>query len=136
MFRRPNSHKVLTRPIGASKTESHWKDYQDINNIISRVMRGDSSAIRRGAVHADISEMPDNLQDALNQQIDAAYAYDALPDEVKAKYPTAEAFYAACNDPSQKEELTKLGLVDSPVPEKPVKVEITNPVTPDGASAS
>lgn len=136
MFSRPVHRKVLARPSGASKTEVHWKDYQDINNIIARVMRGDSSAIRRGAVHADVSEMPDTLQDALNQQKEAAYAYDALPDAVKAKYPTAEAFYAACQDPSQKEELAKLGLLNVPEDEKPVKVEIANPVTPDGATAS
>lgn len=136
MFSRSVHRKVLMRPQGASKTEPHWQKYQDINNIISRVMRGDSSVIRHGAVHADVSEMPDTLQDALNQQKEAAYAYDALPDAVKAKYPTAEAFYAACQDPSKKEELSKLGLLNVPEDTKPVEVKIVNPVTPDGASAS
>lgn len=130
MFRRPNAIKVLARPSGASKTETHWKDYQNINNIIARVIRGDSSCIRRGAVHADISEMPDTLQDALNAQHEAAYAYDALPASVKAEYPTAEAFYAACHDPSQKDKLVSLGVADSPTVESPVKVEVINPVTP------
>lgn len=137
MFHRPNARKVLCVPCGNSRTEAHWQKTADINNIIARALGGDSSVYRSGAVNADVSDMPDNLHDALNQQIEAASLFDALTDDAKQYFGSPEGLLRAVMNPNEKDNLVRFGLAE-PVPTEPpaVKVEVVNPTTPEGAQTT
>lgn len=117
---------------GSSRTQPQFRQICDINNIVKRAFAGDATVYRK-AGYADLTNTPSDLHDALQQGVDARNAYDALPDAVKAAYPTPEAYYAACHDDKQIENLRKLGVVDTPLPETPIEVRVVNdkPVTPD-----
>lgn len=138
MFHRTNSRKVLCCPCGESRTEQHWKKYADIDNIIKRALGGDTSVYRSGGRNADISDMPDNLQDALNQQISAASLFDALTDDAKRHFGNPEGLLRALENPAEAENFVKLGLAEVPAEPDTVKVEVvnSNPVTPKGETAT
>lgn len=132
--------KVAVAPVGASKTEQKWKDRQDVNAIVARCLRGDTSGLRQcGFNYADTTILPNTLQELLNQRISAEMAFDTLPAEVREHYITPSNFFKACHSEAEQENLTRFGLLaPKPVEAPPVKVEITNPVnstsiTPDGA---
>ena len=136
MFHRTNSKHVRCVPCGESRTEQHWKKYADIGNIIKRALGGDTSVYRNGGQNADISEMPDNLHDALNQQISAASLFDALDDAAKRHFGNPEGLLRALNNPAETENFVKFGLAETPIEPQAVKVEVVNPVTPKGETAT
>ena len=126
-FRRNiDGRKTSLRFEGKSKTEAHHMRDCDINRLFNRLVGGDISVIKRGAVYADISEMPNTLQAVMNKQIDCRRAYEALPDNVRARYKTAEEFYRAVNDENSRSTFKELGLIVEPKPIEPVKVEVIN----------
>lgn len=137
MFKRIR-RKITFAPSGASKTEQKWRDRQDVNSIVARCLRGDTTGlVQCGINYADTTILPNTLQELLNQRISAQVAFDSLPADVKEHYVTPSNFLAACNSEAEKENLTRFGLLEpAPVEPAPVKVEITNPsnvVTPTGA---
>lgn len=136
MLHRTNYKKVKCVPCGESRTEQHWKKYTDIGNIIKRAIGGDTSVYRNGGLNADISDMPDNLQDALNQQISAASLFDALTDDAKRHFGSPEGLLRAFGNPAEAENFVKLGLAETPTEPEAVKVEVVNPVTPKGETAT
>ena len=109
-----------------TRTQQHLKKFTDVNFMMERALAGDTSVYRRG-FSADISRLPDDMQSVLNVQIRARESYEALPDAVRKQYPTPELFFAACNDPEQKDNLAKLGLLKPEVVTSPVEVKIVNP---------
>lgn len=110
----------------ATKTQQHLKKFTDINYMIQRALGGDSSVYRPGGVSADISQVPDDLQEILNLQIRARDSYENLSADVRKKYPTPEDFFAACHDPEQRDALVKLGVINPPQASEPVEVKIVN----------
>ncbi len=139
MFHRTNAIKVRCVPCGDSCTEQRWKKYADIGNIIQRALGGDTSVYRVGGQNADISDMPDNLQDALNQQISAASLFDALTDDAKRHFGDPEGLLRALSNPAEKDNFVRLGLAEFPAEPETVKVEVVNPpvsVTPKVESAT
>ena len=66
--------------------QSH-KDSVDIHKIIERFERGDVAALSKvQAVYADLSEMPSNYADMLNQVIAGEKMFNELPISVKEKF--------------------------------------------------
>lgn len=124
--------RVRFAPKGASRTEQHWRDKQDVNAIVARCMRGDYSDLRNSGLYEDISDMPDDLHGLLNSKIRSEQIFDALPDVVKEKYKTPSEFVAACHDERERENLKSFNLLEKIQEAKPVKVEVINPpsVTP------
>lgn len=123
-------NRVKVAPEGASLTEQHWRDRQDVNNIVARCLRGDTSDLRNDGLYQDISELPEDLHGLLQVASRRDAIYDALPDAVREKYRTPADFVNACHDPKERENLKALGLVKTPEQEIPIKVEVTNPPSP------
>lgn len=121
------------KPPTYNPVQTQFKDMCDINNIVRRAFAGDSTVFR-AARYVDVEHAPETLHEALQSQVDSRNAYEALPEAVRAKYPTPEAYFAACHNPEELKTLQELGIVETPEVETPVKVEITNPVTPEGAA--
>lgn len=105
-----------------TRTQQHLKKFVDVNYMISRALAGDSSVYRHG-FSADVTSFPEDYQEVLNVQIRAREAYLALPQPVRDRYPTAEAFYRACGDSSEQDNLRRLGLL-IPDSGKPAPVEV------------
>lgn len=136
MFTRKRN-RVRVAPSGASLTEQKWKDRQDVNSIVARCLRGDTSGLRQcGLNYADTTIAPKTLQELLNQRISAEMAFDALPAEVREHYVTPSNFAKACTDENERANLERFGLIKPTPVETPIKVEVTNPptpITPEGA---
>lgn len=130
-------NRVRVAPHGATLTEQRWKDKQSIKSMVKRYLSGDTSVVRK-ASFADVSQLPDNMHDFLNNQFDAVKAFDALDDSVKARFPTPSALLHALNDEQSHDLLREVGILAKPIEEpKAVKVEVVNPgVTPPVAVAS
>lgn len=59
----------------------------DMSLILSRYMAGDTSALSRAqGFYADISEMPENMHEALSVMLRAQQDFDALPLEVRERF--------------------------------------------------
>lgn len=63
-----------------------------IENVIQKVVAGDTSILRPDAIYEDISEYPHSLMDAMNQIKALENTYDGLSQELKEKYPTIQEF--------------------------------------------
>ena len=72
--------------------QSH-KDSCDLQLIINRYFNGDPAALSRvQGVYMDVSEMPDNIHQAMQLMDNARRDFDTLPVDIKAKFG---------NDPNQ-----------------------------------
>lgn len=136
--------KRIRRDVGLvckdkSRTEAHHLRRCDINSMVNRLMGGDVTVLNnKPPIYADVSEIPDNLQAIFNHQIDARRGFESLPENVRRRYPTAEEFYHAVNDPNSRATFEELGLIVKPTTPEPVKVEVVNKTpdkTPDNVSA-
>lgn len=115
-----------------SPVARHLKKMADINNLIARVARGDSTAIKAGAFFSDVSQLPEDLQGLLNKELVAREAFESLPADVQHRYTSYEAYLNALVSPDEREFLTKHGIFKEPAEEpSPVKVEVVNPVNKD-----
>lgn len=112
---------VFTQP---TKCQQHLSKMCDINNMIARAIAGDTSVIRRGA-YVDVSHMPDDLQQVLNIGNRAREAYDALPADLRAAYPSPDVFLAALGNPDERKRLEKFGIINPPEPPPaPIAVKV------------
>lgn len=72
--------------------QSH-KDSCDLKLIINRYFNGDPAALSRvQGVYMDVSDMPDNIHQAMQMMDNARRDFDTLPVDIKAKFG---------NDPNQ-----------------------------------
>jgi hypothetical protein len=96
----------------------------DINNMIALAIAGDTSVIRRGG-YVDVSQMPDDMQEVLNIGNRAREAYEALPADLRAVYPSPDVFLAALGNPEERKRLEKFGIVNPPEPPPaPIAVKV------------
>lgn len=137
MFKRDRK-RVLARTDGASKTEQKWRDRQDVNSIVARCLRGDNSGLKTcGFNFADISEMPSDLQSALNRKIEMEKVFDTLPEEAKKRWKTPSEFISAIGNENEKPFFEKFGLLKTPEKAlEPVKVEVINITKDNGGTAT
>lgn len=106
-----------------SLCQKHLAKMCDIRTMISRALAGDSSVYCRGS-YADVSNAPDNMQDALNIINRGREAYYSLSDEVRAVYPSPEVFLAALHNPDEAKRLVSLGVVVPSPKSEPVAVRV------------
>lgn len=76
-----------------------------IENVIARVIAGDTSMLRPDAIYEDLSNMPNNLMDAMNQIKALENTYDNLSTEMKEKYPTIEDFVTKAGNTTWMEDM-------------------------------
>lgn len=112
---------VFTQP---TKCQQHLSKMCDINNMIARAIAGDTSVIRRGS-YADVSQMPDDIQEVLNIGNRAREAYEALPADLRAVYPSPDVFLAALGNPEERKRLERFGIINPPEPPPaPIAVKV------------
>lgn len=112
---------VFTQP---TKCQQHLSKMCDINTMIARAIAGDTSVIRRGS-YADVSQMPDDMQEVLNIGNRAREAYEALPADLRAVYPSPDVFLAALGNPEERKRLEKFGIINPPAPPPaPIAVKV------------
>lgn len=111
-----------------TKTQQQFKDECDINNIIARYEKtGELSHLsgRKGAF-TDLSDVTD-YQGMLHTVIQAEEAFMTLPAVVRTRFRNDPGqLLSFLQDPKNKDEAIKLGLIDTPVdpepPSEPVSV--------------
>ena len=107
-----------------TKCQQHLSKMCDINNMIARAIAGDASVFRRGD-YADVSHMPDDVQEMLNIGNRAREAFEALPADLRAVYPTPDVFLAALGNPEERKRLEKFGIINPPEPPPaPIAVKV------------
>lgn len=112
---------VFTQP---TKCQQHLSKMCDINTMIARAIAGDTSVIRRGS-YVDVSQMPDDMQEVLNIGNRAREAYEALPADLRAVYPSPDVFLAALGNPEERKRLEKFGIINPPLPPPaPIAVKV------------
>lgn len=112
---------VFTQP---TKCQQHLSKMCDINNMIARAIAGDTSVVRRGS-YVDASQMPDDMQEVLNIGNRAREAYEALPADLRAVYPSPDVFLAALGNPEERKRLEKFGIINPPEPPPaPIAVKV------------
>lgn len=84
----PNGEIRLTESGKESISEkiNSWKETTDINYIIQRLIAGDTSVLRDGAVYGDFTETPKSLADAMQIMMDGEKKFYELPLDVRAKF--------------------------------------------------
>ena len=71
------------------------KESADINNIIRRVTRGDTSVINAAGIYGDFTGRSTSLIDAMNIQLRAEKAWASLPAEIRKEYDNDVQKYLA-----------------------------------------
>lgn len=107
-----------------AEIQSH-KDSTDINKMVERFVRGDTTALSRAqGFFADVTQMPTNLAETLNQIRACEDAFNALPVEVKAKFNhNVTEFLASAGSP---EFMAALGLNQQSAAAPEVKEDVKN----------
>lgn len=115
-IRRPDgSIRVGTVNNQPSRTQQHFKEDCDINNIIKRHRTQDPSLSinRRQGVYADVSEYTDYPQ-MLQKVIDAQRAFMDLGSDVRLRFQNDPAqLIQFLNDPKNYDEGVRMGLLVS-----------------------
>jgi phage internal scaffolding protein len=118
--------------VGDSLTQQHMKDETDIRKIIDKYDRtGLISHVARGvAQYGDYSEI-NEYREALDLVNNANASFGELPAEIRQKFGfDAGAFFEFATDPSNLEEMQKMGL--APVPEE---ADVPSPSAPPAEEA-
>lgn len=118
-----------------SRTKQSFRDECDINNIMAKYAAGmpvESSA-SVPPVYGDVSNMPDNYQESLQQVMDAQEQFEALPSHIRKRFDYNPAnMLQFIQDPNNYEEGVKLGLFEPRIDETVVvNRETINPVNSD-----
>lgn len=121
-----------------SRTQQHFQEECDINTIVRRFgLDGDLPEGVRRPMYGDFTGIGD-FRDAIEAVRRAEDSFMAMPAAVRSRFENDPgAFVDFCNDPANKDEWKKLGLVDpDPVAPAPMRVEVVNPApAPDPAPA-
>lgn len=116
------------------RTQQSQKDDADINVIVDRARRG--AALPEGRqqppIYADFTEVPTDLREALVLARRAEELFMAMDPYVRRRFDNDPmAMLDFLNDPRNREEAVKLGLVKAPVPEKAPSEPEKAPVLPE-----
>lgn len=84
-----------------------------IENVIQRVVAGDTSVLRPDAIYQDITNIPTNMIEAMNQIKNLENTYNELSNELKNKYPTIEDFVQASGTENWMKDM---GYISEPIP--------------------
>lgn len=123
--------KVRTYNYEPSKTQQHFKDEHDINNIMKKYLKQGISYNQLpnpSGIYGDFSNVKD-YQNSLQTIIDADQAFLTIPSIVRKKFDNdPQKLFEFLNDKKNYDEAVKLGLIEKPVekipdPVPPVKTE-------------
>lgn len=112
LYDRPKGPVVVCKPE-ESEVQQNQKDECDINMILKRFEQtGElTHTIQRDATYGDFASAP-TYQEALNTVIKAQDQFSELNAHIRARFGNdPEQFLEFCNDPKNKEEMKKMGLL-------------------------
>ena len=108
--------KYVFKTVGESLTQQHFKDECDVINIIKKHDRnGIIEHVQRGSArYGDFSQVAD-YREALDLVRDAQSEFMTIPSDIRKKFDNDPGkFYQFVADPDNKEELKKMGFVETP----------------------
>lgn len=113
--------------------QSHYEETR-IENILARLQNGDTSVIRGQGTYADISEMPNNINDMYRERIKAENYWRTLPKEIRAEF--GHSFDRWITEAGQEAWAQKMGIGVKEAPEAndlvpEVKPEVPKTSTPE-----
>lgn len=130
-----NPPPQVPAPVGGeSLTQTQFADDCDINMMIARLNQGDTSVLRGAGQYLDLAALPDDLQSALQTQIDARAIWDSHP-KIAERFGSIPAFLDFLSDANNRVEAQKLGIIEAVSNVKAAKVAANPVVTPAGAGA-
>jgi phage internal scaffolding protein len=122
VIRENGTKRVVTVPIGESRTQQQFKDQCNVNKIIAKFKATGSVTHVRNAsegVYADLADLP-SLMEAEQVVITARNSFAAIPSEIRARFGhDPQNFVDFLKNPKNDEEAIKLGLKVRPAPPKP-----------------
>lgn len=130
IIRRPDgSKRVVTDPVGETKTQIQFQKQCNVNEIIAKFKKtGSVTHIRNreAGVYADLTELP-SLQEAHAIVRVAHEAFEAVPSHIRAKFNNdPQQFIDFLRDPKNDQEAISLGLKNKPK-ETPQQPEVPKP---------
>lgn len=117
-WERDRSDRAVTIIEGPSLTEQAHKDECDINVLMARYEK--VGAVPRGAdgqmFYGDFTNIGD-FQSAQNAVIEAEHSFMQLPAKIRSRFDNdPQKLLQALADPSMRDDLTRLGVLDPKVP--------------------
>lgn len=130
---RPNGSKRLSlKTTDESKVEQSHKDTCDINSMVARARRGAFTPPKSRGSYGDFTSIT-SYQDARNRILACEATFFTLPAEVRKRFENnPQAVLDFLEDPANKDEAIKLGLIERPKEEKPGEPAPVDPVEPSG----
>lgn len=124
--------------VGPSMTRQEFAEDADVNNIVKRydAHMADPTRSIREPIYYDFTVMPETLMDAMTVLQDGEKAFMTLPASVRKEFDNnPAAFVDYASDPGNVDQMREWGLAKPlPEPEKPMRVEVTNPAPAAEAS--
>lgn len=133
-FTRVNRPPSPALKCGPSLVQPQFARDTDINVMIQRYLHGDASVLaRHSGIISDATSLPDNLHDVLNIRSRGEYAWNQLPEQVRASYGNVERFLAAFES-ADRPVPPKCDVAGSQPSDKPVDKSLES-VTPTNVGA-
>lgn len=131
---------VKTLNKAPTKTQQHYKDQANINNILAKWHKSGIDPRRTGrkSMYVDHRDLPKDYETALQKVMAAEDTFDHLPSSIRNKFNNnVQAMIDFAKDPKNLEEGIKIGLFEPPKPPprdlvKEIAEEINKP-KPDKA---
>lgn len=117
-----------------SRTQQHFRDEVDINTLVERFkLTGEMPQLEQLPSFQDFQGIFD-YQTAMNAVVAARETFQSLPAKLRARFHNQpQEFIEFFDDPENRPEAEKLGLVDKPAP-KPAESSSTDPDKPKPAT--
>lgn len=115
-------------------TQQSAKDECDINKIVERAKRGAEIPFRdREPIYGDFTQIPTDLRQCLVEVKKAETAFMSLDAHVRARFSNDPVLLLDfLNNPQNRDEAIKLGLVAAP---EPTEEPVVKPVAPPKANS-
>lgn len=114
----PSGKESISEKINAEKK------FTDISYITQRLMMGDTSVIRDGAVYGDFTQTPKSLAESLQIIIDGQRKFDMLPIEIKNKFDNSYYQWVMCS--GSPDWMNKMGIPIEKIVEEVKETDKTN----------
>lgn len=110
--------------VAPSMTDRSFKDECDINKLVARCMQTGFPEASVNAMYADLADMPNDLQSAMEFMETAETHFAGLPSELRREFGNnALAFLQGLHDPSKQELFERHGVFKSSQVVHPVSQE-------------
>jgi phage internal scaffolding protein len=129
---RKNGTKRVVTLAGKSMTQQSDHDRCCIHNVIERYKRTGLLPQRTVAPIDPEKHIPDGItyHEAMNTLVAAQDAFDALPSDLRERFDEDPQKYCEfVNDPENKEEMEKLGLLEIEAPPEVLNVNVVSDAT-------